>query len=115
MFSPKWLKYGPHLLIPPVTKKAAQAKKQQADCPKFGTLPSSRPEEGSDSEYEGSSRESEVEEDDIPGSMFAFFFQSSIANSILLRCFGDMPSTISFFSFFGRNFDSLIFPRGAGY
>jgi hypothetical protein len=41
------------LIMPPVTKKAAQAKKQQADCHKFGSLPPPQPKQGSDSEYKG--------------------------------------------------------------
>jgi hypothetical protein len=61
--------------MPPVTKKAAQAKKQRANCRKFGSLPSPQvpqPEQGSESEYElGFSGESEVEADDIPGSIVA--------------------------------------------
>lgn len=58
--------------MPPVTKKAAQAKKQRADCRKFSSLPSPQPEQGSDSEYEpGFSGESEVEADDISGSIVA--------------------------------------------
>ncbi|KAG2352847.1 hypothetical protein BDR07DRAFT_1562680 [Suillus spraguei] len=57
--------------MPPVTKKAARAKKQRADCPIFSSLPSPQPEEGSDSEYKGSSGESEIEADDTPGFIVA--------------------------------------------